>query len=496
MNDRTKRKRRRAAEKLTQRNAELKKEEGNEFYKDKNYKDALRLYTEAIDLYPTNAAYYGNRSACHMMLGSYKLALEDARQSTKLDPRFAKGYLREAKCHLALGDASAAKMALANAKELEPDNRTIDAELINVKLVHEFEASAKAAYENGDYRKAVYCLDQTLQHAVACPRLRMLKAECLVYLGRYPEARDMANDILQVDSMNADAIYVRGTCLYYEDNLDKAFLHFQQVLRLSPDHSKAKEIYKKAKQLNLKKQEGNEAFKSGKLTEAFELYTEALQIDPKNIFTNAKLYLNRAIVCTRLGRLEQATEDCTNAIKLDENYIKAYLKRAKCYIDASMYEEAVRDYEKAYKMDKCRENKQLLQDAKLELKKSKRKDYYKILGIPRGASDDDIKKAYRKRALVHHPDRHANASEEVRREQEKKFKELGEAYGVLSDPKKKSRYDNGHDIEELDGCGDIDPNGVFQAFFNGAGPFNFGGSHHGPNGFSNSFPGGFTFQFG
>jgi len=49
------------------------------------------------------------------------------------------------------------------------------------------------------------------------------------------------------------------------------------------------------------------------------------------------------------------------------------------------------------------ENKRLLQDAKLELKTSKRKDYYKILGVVKTASDDEIKKAYRKRALVHHP---------------------------------------------------------------------------------------------
>lgn len=49
------------------------------------------------------------------------------------------------------------------------------------------------------------------------------------------------------------------------------------------------------------------------------------------------------------------------------------------------------------------ENKRLLQEAKLALKKSKRKDYYKILGVDKNASTDEIKKAYRKRALVHHP---------------------------------------------------------------------------------------------
>ena len=49
------------------------------------------------------------------------------------------------------------------------------------------------------------------------------------------------------------------------------------------------------------------------------------------------------------------------------------------------------------------ENKQLLQEAKLELKKSKRKDYYKILGVSKNVNEDEIKKAYKKRALIHHP---------------------------------------------------------------------------------------------
>ena len=50
-------------------------------------------------------------------------------------------------------------------------------------------------------------------------------------------------------------------------------------------------------------------------------------------------------------------------------------------------------------------------------------------------------------------DRHSHDSVEVQKEEEKKFKEVGEAYAVLSDQKKRSRYDNGHDLEDLDGGG-------------------------------------------
>lgn len=63
------------------------------------------------------------------------------------------------------------------------------------------------------------------------------------------------------------------------------------------------------------------------------------------------------------------------------------------------------------------------------------KDYYRVLGIAAGASDDQVKKAYRKQALRYHPDK--NTSPEA----EEKFKEIAEAYDVLSDAKKKDLYD-------------------------------------------------------
>ncbi len=64
------------------------------------------------------------------------------------------------------------------------------------------------------------------------------------------------------------------------------------------------------------------------------------------------------------------------------------------------------------------------------------KDYYKILGVSKSASKDEIKKAYRTLALKYHPDRNSS-----NKESEEKFKEISEAYAVLSDPEKKKQYD-------------------------------------------------------
>lgn len=450
--------------------ADQKKEEGNELYKTKNYRDAIQRYSEAIELCPDAASFFGNRAACYMMLGQYSKALEDAKASVQLDPLFSKGYIRVAKCCTVMGDIVSANQALDQVQTLEPNNSSLSQERTTLQNLQKLQADANQALSSGEPRKALFCLDRALEIATASYTLKLLRAECLADLGRYFEAQEVANDMLRLDNTNVEAMFVRGLCLYYEDHVDKAFTHFQQVLRLAPDHHKAKDAFKRAKALRQKKEEGNAAFNSGKFSEAYDLYTQALTIDPKTKSTNAKLYFNRATVAARLKKLKESIDDCTQALNLDEKYLKAQLRRAKSYMELEMYEEAVRDYEAINKSDRTNmEYRQLLQNAKLELKKSKRKDYYKILGIARGASDEEIKRAYRKRALAHHPDRHSGSSEEEKREHEKKFKEIGEAYGVLSDSKKKSRYDNGCDIEDLEGGGhgysDIDPNQIFQAFF-------------------------------
>ncbi|GAV81396.1 DnaJ domain-containing protein/DnaJ_CXXCXGXG domain-containing protein/DnaJ_C domain-containing protein [Cephalotus follicularis] len=102
-------------------------------------------------------------------------------------------------------------------------------------------------------------------------------------------------------------------------------------------------------------------------------------------------------------------------------------------------------------------------------KKSDNTKYYEILGVSKNASQDDLKKAYKKAAIKNHPDKGGDPE---------KFKELAQAYEVLSDPEKREIYDQyGEDAlkEGMGGGGAHDPFDIFQSFFGGS-PFGGGSS--------------------
>src|SRR5689334_4300638 len=126
---------------------------------------------------------------------------------------------------------------------------------------------------------------------------------------------------------------------------------------------------------------------------------------------------------------------------------------------------------------------------------SNKRDYYEVLGVPKNASKDDIKNMYRKLALQYHPDRNKSKGAE------EKFKEISEAYAVLSDDEKRKRYDTyGHvGSEEVFRGSEANFDEIFKDIgFGGVRDIfeQFFGGREGFSGTGGSDPFGFGFSFG
>ncbi|CAI8014327.1 Serine/threonine-protein phosphatase 5, partial [Geodia barretti] len=124
--------------------AETMKNKANEFFKSQRYQEAIEWYSKAIDLDPSIAVYYGNRSFAHLKMESYGYALSDATTALDIDRTYIKGYYRRASANMALGKFKKALTDFEAVKKARPK----DQDAVNKynqcnKIVHQ-QAFAKA----------------------------------------------------------------------------------------------------------------------------------------------------------------------------------------------------------------------------------------------------------------------------------------------------------------------------------------------------------------
>ena len=472
--------------------AEGAKSEGNAAYSSGNYRDAVEAYTRAIGLAPSVATYYANRAQAYIKLEDYGRGAEDAEAALERDPGYMKAYLRAGTCYRMMGMFSKAKAAFRHVTQVDADNATARSELGLVDVAVQDIAQGREMLEAGNPRSAFSAFKSAQRVAPLSHTVLMGIAETYLALGQYGDASGMASRVLrETGDRNVEALYVRGMAHYYLENFDLASNHFRTGVQYDPDHAKCMRMLKRVRKLTKVKAAGNAAFKARDFTGAVDAFSEALALDPDHKSYNAKLHANRAAAYLKLGALDEAEQDCSQAITLDPEYAKAFARRGSIRLQKELYQEAVYDYERATSLDPESRNFQSeLRKAKKELKKSLRKDLYKILEVPKSASGAEIKKAYRKLARKWHPDKLATKSDEEKAKAEVIFKDIQLAYGILSDTEKRAQYDEGFEVSDIDnGTAGHNPfgGGGFGGGFGGGG---FGGGGIPEDIFAQMFGGG------
>lgn len=463
---------------------------------------------------------YSNRAATRISLGRMREALEDCMMAATVDPNFLKVYMRAAKCHLVLGEIENAQhyyhKLLNSAAAVCLDRRiTIEAAdgLQKAQKVTEYiNCSGKLLEQKTSeaVSSALERINEALSISSSSEKLLEMKADALYMLRKYEEAIQLCEHTLPVAEKNfASVLADNGSVTYSLARLwrwrliSKSYFcigklevaldllqKLEQVGSISDRYGSeilesSMSLAGTVRALLHHKSAGNEAVKSRRYTEAVEHYTVALSTNIKSRPFAAICFCNRAAALQALGQIADAIADCSLAMALDENYTKAVSRRAALHEMIRDYTQAASDLQRLVSIlenqsaekakqsrspgrtissrdlrQACRHLSSMEEDAK----KGEPLDFYLILGVKASDTAADIKKAYRKAALKHHPDkagqflaRTENGDEgrlwkeiahEVHKDADRLFKMIGEAYAVLSDPTKRSEYDQEQEIRK------------------------------------------------
>jgi DnaJ homolog subfamily C member 7 len=269
---------------------------------------------------PTEPAYLTNRAAAYIAIKRFRPALADCQQATSLQttstgvPAPPKTLLRLARCQLALAQTTAALSTLRGVLAAEPGSAP--AVQMHAKAL-ELEAHVRnleASRRRGEWAMARVALDRCLlaieaEGSEIPTEWRLWQVEIELGRGNWDGANSAAkcvlsllfflflflvpplcffrflcadnsllSDTLRLQPSSPDVLALRGLVLFLSGRLPQALQHAQSALRFDPGHEPAQRLRKRVKEVERLKEEGNQAFKLGKLQEALSLYANALEV--------------------------------------------------------------------------------------------------------------------------------------------------------------------------------------------------------------------------
>ncbi|GMP87840.1 hypothetical protein CsSME_00040052 [Camellia sinensis var. sinensis] len=504
---------------------------GNQAYGNGDMSRAEDYYTQGVNCVPQNEnsrgclralmLCYSNRAATRMSLGKMREALADCMKAAVIDPNFLRVQVRAANCYLALGEVEDASIHFIKCFQSGSD-ACVDRKLVleaseGLEKVQKVSECMKQSAEHlqrrtsSDAESALGLISEALMISSHCEKLFEMKADALFMLRKYEEMIQLCEQTLGSAEMNCFAVVSADGHItnldssdvrkppsfrlwrwrliiqsyFYLGRLEEAleFLKKQEESVSTTEENGCKTLESliplaaTIRELVVHKASGNEAFQSGRHAEAVECYTASLSCTVESRPFAAVCFCNRAAAYKAMGQIIDAIADCSLAIALDGNYLKAISRRSTLFEMIRDYEQATMDLQSLVSLlmkqvedkanqssasdrmssvNELRQAQQRLSIMEEEARKEIPLNMYLILGVDPSVTASEIKKAYRKAALRHHPDKAGQSLtrsengddglwkevvDNVHKDADRLFKMIGEAYAVLSDPTKRSRYD-------------------------------------------------------
>eukprot|EP01039_Chlorochromonas_danica_P011199 gene11199-12487_t len=277
--------------------AQQKKNEGNTYFKNKQYAEAIQKYSEAIELDSSDVTFFSNRSACYAALNKWQEAAEDGRQCIMTDKSFVKGYFRHALALQNLGNLEGALDSVKRGLGIDSSNADLKAksreieEAIRLKRVDGYITLAEIQLKEGDVVNAYKSADSGLR----------------------------------LDPTNADLNRLMDRIRPQYERAEK-----QRVSNLDPKERM--------------KEEGDNLFKGAKFEEAIKVYTRCLDsITDKSTELALKCYNNRAACYKQLSNFDAVIHDSTVVLEYKPDDVKALMRRAQAYEACERYKSALQD---------------------------------------------------------------------------------------------------------------------------------------------------------
>jgi DnaJ family protein C protein 3 len=387
-------------------------------------------------------AQFWKRSIPYLQAQKFREALSDLNRALSLDSKHTGALLRRARIFKTVGKFEESITDLEKILKLSPNHKDALELLPSVRAADDKFQEASALIKAGNLEQGINILSGVLESAPTFEKGLLMRARASVKLGKWESVLEDMTHLLRATPTNTAALYLRGKAMLYGGDEETALTHYSQCLNYDAFDDDCKKAKDDLEKFRSSMEKANKALELTKFREASNIYLTLLEFDRNWVKMMPVIYekLTRCYLGMNDGK--KALEMVDLMISYDDKVQVSFILKGEAYLLLEEWDKAIQEMQNALNLGQTNEARQGLHKAEKMKKMALRKDYYKILEVPKTASKREISKAYRKLSMKYHPDKNTDS------ESEHMYRDVTEAYDILNDEEKRRKYDAGEDLNQ------------------------------------------------